>query len=442
MIGGFNPPAALAAPCDAPVVNKVACENLQPGSDDWKVQSKDEAIVGFTTDISTTPGSQVDFKIRTAAKKYHIDIYRLGYYQNKGARYMGTVYRTQPQNQPECLRDAATALIDCGNWAVSVSWTVPPTAVSGVYYAKLHDDDLAAGNDPNDPNASEKWIEHEIVFIVRDDASNSKILFQTSDSTWAAYNRYGGNSLYFGDGPGQGGQAYKVSYNRPFTGGDGPEDFVFNAEYPMLKFMERNGYDMSYTTDADSARRGNLIKNHKVFLAVGHDEYWSSEQRNNVEAARDAGVHMAFMTGNEIFWKTKWEPSTASGTSTDWRTVVCYKETKGTQNDGTNTWTGTWRDPRYSPPQDGGRPENSLLGNIFTVNGHRNDSLEVPSAFGKTRLWRNTAVANLAAGAKYTFQPGTLGYEWNTVPDNGFQPAGVMQMSQTTVGLDGAYALH
>ena len=29
------------------------------------------------------------------------------------------------QNQPNCLTDAATGLIDCGNWAVSASWAVP-----------------------------------------------------------------------------------------------------------------------------------------------------------------------------------------------------------------------------------------------------------------------------------------------------------------------------
>ena len=46
-----------------------------------------------------------------------------------------------------------------------------------------------------------------------------------------------------------------------------------------------------------------------MFLSVGHDEYWSGGQRANVEAARDAGVHLAFFSGNEIFWKTRWENS-------------------------------------------------------------------------------------------------------------------------------------
>ncbi|XVS67615.1 N,N-dimethylformamidase beta subunit family domain-containing protein [Actinosynnema sp. CA-299493] len=418
---------AAAAVCDAPVVNKVACENTKAGAADWQVNYRDPSIVGFTTDISATPGSRVDFKVKTNATSYRVDVYRLGWYGGAGARLIGSTSRSSRLTQPACLRGAdGSALIDCGNWAVSANWTVPLDAVSGIYYARLRRNDNGATN--------------EVVFVVRDDTSTSKVLFQTSDSTWVAYNRYGGNSLYFGDGPGQGGQAYKVSYNRPYTGGDGEENFIFNAEYPMLRFLERNGYDLSYTTDVDSARRGQLIRNHRVFMAVGHDEYWSEEQRANVEAARDAGVHLAFLTGNEIFWKTRWEKSIDSSRA-DWRTLACYKETKGTQSDGLADWTGTWRDPRRSPPQDGGRPENALLGNLFAVNGRRDDHLQVPAAYGRMRLWRHTDLQGMAADSTYTFKPGTLGYEWNTVPDNGFQPDGVAKMSSTTVALDGEYLL-
>ncbi|MFT7838624.1 DUF4082 domain-containing protein [Saccharothrix sp. BKS2] len=427
VVGVFRAPEAAAAPCTAPVVNRVACENDRQGTPDWQVAYRDESILGFTADISATPGGRVDFKMLTSAPSYYLDIYRLGWYGGVGAHFKQRITRATPQNQDPCRRGTdGSALIDCGNWNVSLSWNVPADAVSGLYYARAHRNDTGA--------------ENEIVFVVRDDTSTSKILFQTSDSTWVAYNRYGGNSLYFGDGPGQGGQAYKVSYNRPYTGGDGDDNFIFNAEYPMLRFLERNGYDLSYTTDVDSARRGHLIRNHRVFMAVGHDEYWSNEQRANVEAARAAGVHLAFLTGNEIFWKTRWEPS-IDDARTAWRTVASYKETKGTQNDNLPDWTGTWRDPRY-PEQDGGRPENALLGNIFTVNGRRDDSLQVPAAYGKMRLWRHTDLQNMAAGSTYTFQPGTLGYEWNTVEDNGFQPPGVAQLSRTTVDMpEGPYVL-
>ena len=67
------------------------------------------------------------------------------------------------------------------------------------------------------------------------------------------------------------------------------------------------------------------MTNHKTFLSVGHDEYWSGTQRSSVEAARDAGVNLAFFSGNEVYWKTRYETS-IDGSSTAYRTLVSYKE--------------------------------------------------------------------------------------------------------------------
>ena len=95
----------------------------------------------------------------------------------------------------------------------------------------------------------------------------------------------------------------------------------------MIRWLEANGYNVSYSTGVDTDRRGRpCLTNHKVFLSVGHDEYWSGPQRANVESARNAGVHLAFFSGNEVFWKTRWENS-IDGSATPYRTLVCYKET-------------------------------------------------------------------------------------------------------------------
>ena len=375
---------------------------------------------GFATDISVDQGETVHFKIDTAADvdDYRLDIYRMGYYNGDGARKIETVQPSAalPQTQPECDNTAATGLIDCANWNESASWNMPADAVSGIYFAKLvREDESAEGS--------------HIVFIVRDDDGGSDLLFQTMDTTWQAYNQYGGNSLYVG-GPGTNpNRAYKVSYNRPFTSrGPTPEDWVFNAEYPMVRWLERNGYDVSYFTGVDSDRRGAEILEHESFLSVGHDEYWSGGQRDNVEAARADGVNLAFFSGNEVFWKTRWEDNH--------RTLVSYKETHANQPTGakidpTPTWTGTWRDPRFSPPADGGRPENALTGTIFTVNSGTT-AIEVPAADGKMRLWRNTNIANLAPGDTATLSDNTLGYEWDEDLDNGSRPPGLVRMSTTT----------
>ena len=116
-----------------------------------------------------------------------------------------------------------------------------------------------------DPPGRRRRLASHIAFIVRDDDGGSDLLVQTSDTTWQAYNQYGGYSLYGGPP----GHAHKVSYNRPFTTRDTPtEDWLFNAEYPMVRWLERNGYDVSYFTDVDSDRNGAEILEHNVFMSV------------------------------------------------------------------------------------------------------------------------------------------------------------------------------
>jgi hypothetical protein len=338
-----------------------------------------------------------------------------------GARRVATVTpsATLPVIQPACLSDSSTGLVDCGNWADSAVWTVPADAVSGIYFARLVRPDTGGAS--------------HVFFVVRDDAGRSPLLFQTSDTTWQAYNSYGGASLYKDTRLGRA-RAYKVSYNRPVnTREESPSSWVFNAEYPMVRWLEANGFHVSYFTGVDSERRGAKILEHKVFLSVGHDEYWSAEQRARVEAARDAGVNLAFFSGNEVFWKTRWEAS-IDGATTPYRTLVCYKETHANAKiDPNPAWTGTWRDPRFSPPADGGRPENALTGTFFYVNGTRNDAIQVPAAYGNLRFWRNTSIATLAPGTTYTMPAGTLGYEWDEDHDNGFRPAGLIRLSSTTL---------
>lgn len=417
-----------------PLINPIVCENQKAGdpASQWDITgSGDASIQGFATTMSVTPGQTQSFKVSTPSSNYSIDIYRMGYYAGMGARKIATVAPSVslPQSQPSCLSNASTGLVDCGNWGLSASWTVPADAVSGIYIAKLNRNDTGGAS--------------HILFVVRESDTaphHSDVVFQTSDTTWQAYNQYGGNSLYVGS---PAGRAYKVSYNRPVTTrGTGAEDAAFNAEYPMVRWLESNGYDVSYISGVDSDRSGTTIltpTKHKVFLSVGHDEYWSGAQRANVEAARAAGLHMVFLSGNEVFWKTRWE-SSIDASATPYRTLVCYKETHANaviDPADPTVWTGTWRDPRFSPPADGGRPENSLTGQLFLVNNGDTTSITVPAAEGKMRFWRNTTVATLAAGAVATMPNGTLGYEWDGDVDNGFRPNGLIALSSTTRSVSG-----
>ncbi|XAS70624.1 DUF4082 domain-containing protein [Micrococcaceae bacterium Sec5.1] len=414
-------PAAVAAgPCD-PGMNPVVCENSKPGSppSEWDiVGAGDDSIQGFSTEISVNAGQPIRFKIDTDAPSYTIAIYRTGWYGGDGARKIANVTPSAfRQNQPPCISDLTTELYDCANWAVSATWQVPPTAVSGVYLALL--------------TRADNGDQSHITFIVRADGSHSDVVFQTSDSTWQAYNTYGGSDLYQGAAHGR---SYKVSYNRPVTtrDGTGGRDFYFSNEYPMVRFLEQNGYDVSYISGLDTDSRGSELLNHKVFLSVGHDEYWSGAQRTNVTAARDAGVNLQFLSGNEMYWRTRYEPSPVDGTAG--RTLTCYKETwANSKIDPSTGWTGTWRDPRFaSQANGGGLPENGLTGTAYMSN-FSDLPVTVSAAEGKARLWRNTSLASLPSGTSAQLAQSTIGYESDEDLDNGFRPAGLIQLS-TTVG--------
>ena len=201
----------------------------------------------------------------------------------------------------------------------------------------------------------------------------------TSDETWQAYNDWGGYSFYTGTATGSPwccsaqnpGRAVQVSYNRPFAtrydsiSPDG-QDFFFYAEFPMIQFLEKNGYDVSYVSQIDVAQPGapSMIEQHKVLMNTGHSEYWDAQDMSNITAARNAGVNLAFFTGNTAWWKTRWANSQFG--NEPYRTLITYKESlDSTESDPADppTWTGAWRDQRFSPPGDAS-PENALTGQL------------------------------------------------------------------------------
>ncbi len=334
---------AKAAACS----NPVACENQLPGTpqSQWDVSAGDgTTIQGFADPFSVNVGDSINFKIESPATAYTIDIYRMGYYGGDGARLIASI--TNPnislsQHQPACSTNTATGLVDCGNWSVSATWAVPATAVSGVYFAHIYRTDGTSD-------------ENQIPFVVTNNASHSNIVMMTNDETWQAYNDWGGYSLYTGDAtgtansPSQTGRATQVSYNRPFATRFDSIDpsgrtFFFADEYPMIRFMEENGYDVTYVSQQDVAASGgaSMLEQHKAFMTAGHSEYWDAGDRTNVTAARNAGVSLAFFAGNLLWWKTRWAAS-QYGNEAD-RTLVNYKESlDSAQTDPADppTWTG------------------------------------------------------------------------------------------------------
>ncbi|MBP1807353.1 DUF4082 domain-containing protein [Rubellimicrobium aerolatum] len=449
----------------------------------WDAPQSDQ-IEGFATEFSVDAGEAVRFKVNVNGAAaddlpYRMEIFRLGHYGGAGAREVAEILNPDGTVQPPPLWDEARALVDAGNWSVTDEWVVPADAVSGVYLARLQRLDAEG--------APVEGATNQIPFVVREDDRAADIVLQTSDTTWHAYNAWAGNNgeagpNFYGDpsgrvnhppvaDPGLGAQnrAYALSYNRPFItrGGGGAawggQNYLFGADYAAISWLEENGYDVSYISGVDTDRLGaDYLLKYDAFISVGHDEYWSGDQRANVEAARDAGVHLLFWSGNEVYWKTRWEAS-ISADGTAHRTLVCYKETWANADpnaapedyanlDPSSIWTGTWRDTRFLRARDeagtyiagGTAPdpisglypnchcaENALTGQFFVADGtgEFGGALDVPASHGALRVWRNTA----AADGEFDLAPGIIGYEWDLVPDDANRPPGLVELSETVL---------
>ena len=212
--------------------NPITIENALTGTAQTAWDAGDNApIEGFAQEFSVNKGETVHFKIDVESPTllpYTVKIYRLGWYQGKGARFIADLGNSLTgKQQPSYNSEGSTGKVDCNNWAVSTQWIVPSTAVSGVYIARL-----------DCPSLNAKSI---LLFIVRDDAANSPLLFKTSDATWQAYNNYGGNTFYGATTPVPGfTHATKVSYQR-ILHLRGDKSNFFNSEYPMIRWLEKTG---------------------------------------------------------------------------------------------------------------------------------------------------------------------------------------------------------
>jgi hypothetical protein len=148
--------------------------------------------------------------------------------------------------------------------------------------------------------------------IVRqsDDAQPSQILVQVPVNTWEAYNSWGGNSLYTVP------RAYRVSFDRPF---DAEATSPLWWEIQLVRFLEREGYDVSYQTDLDTNNDVSTLVRHRLVIVAGHDEYWTLAMRDGFDNALAEGTNLAFTGSNDAFWNIRYEDGG--------RTILTYKST-------------------------------------------------------------------------------------------------------------------
>ncbi|HZU42190.1 MAG TPA: N,N-dimethylformamidase beta subunit family domain-containing protein, partial [Terriglobales bacterium] len=275
-------------------VNRIVTENERPGTGDWNSGTFNiDRIAGFTSRVSVTTNDTLAFYVSASSAQFEIQIYRMGWYKGAGGRLVASSGALTQVQQPACTSDPESLMISCANWSAVYTVQIPADWVTGVYLAKFIDGD--AGAQP---------VYSTVPFVVRDD-TGTEPLVQIPFTTYQAYNLWGGRSLYHGSYGKDNLRSHKVSYDRPywtpvFTGG---------PDYSLVRWLEKQGYDVAYSSSIDTHERFDQIVRHKSWMTVAHDEYWSKEMRDNVEAARDAGVNLAFLAGNEIYWQVRFEAS-------------------------------------------------------------------------------------------------------------------------------------
>lgn len=387
--------------------NPVSDENDLPGAVDWALTSPatQREIEGYPSSPSVAPGQPIQIFVNTASARYSVAVYRLGWYQGKGARLV----------QPPVERDGhvqsvpppdADGLVEC-NWTDPYELTVPAQWVSGMYLARLTTKDTGK--------------QSYVPFVVRDDVRVATYLVQSSVTTFQAYNNWGGRSLYDFNSEGEV-RAARVSFLRPYAFGLNPQsaagigagEIITNLqgaaqtgpmgwEYPMVRFLEREGYDVSYATNVDVHRDAALVAKHRVFVSMGHDEYWSQQMRDHVEHARDHGsTSLAFLSGNVSYWQVRFGPSKTGAPDA---TLTCHKDEALDPLGATPDMHLTT--VRFGHPLIA-RGEEGLGGLAFQDFGINSDLVVLEP---KSWVFGNTG---LAAGAHI---PGLLGYEVEGSPE-------------------------
>jgi hypothetical protein len=359
-------------------------ENKKAGTADWHITGpvRRGEIEGYTDATSVNRGQTVRLFVSTKASTYRVEAYRIGWYGGRQGRLVWKSGVLSGVRQPEARVDPTTNMAEA-RWAPSLSVRPDRSWPPGNYLFKL---------------VADNGYSQYVPLTVRDDGSRAALLVVNAVTTWQAYNRWGGHSLYEGvDRSGTttaAARAQVVSFDRPYLNDSGAGDYLGN-ELPMISLLEKEGYDVAYWTDIDLHARGGQLADHKALITLGHDEYWSREMRDAVEAARDAGMNLAFFGANAVFRAIRLAPSDLGPD----RRQVNYRAASDDPLSGVDDSrvTVSWREPPLS------RPESTLVGAFYQCNPVKADFVVADASawvFAGSGLGKGDRIRNLV-GPEY-----------------------------------------
>lgn len=371
--------------------NPIQQENQLPGTPGWQlsnaaayVGSRFPAIEGYPMAQSATAGETLSFAVSTNSQSFTADMYRLGWYGGVGARLVTSIPNIPGHFYPIPPMDSSTGLVDA-HWPAAFTVTTDPSWVTGMYLVRL-----------TAVNGKQNYIP----FVIRS-RRPAALMFIHADNTDQAYNPWGGKSLYEFNSSNRK-RAYKVSYNRPLAVDEHPGwGNLFYWEYPMIRYLEKQGYDLEYGSSVDTYTDANIFRNRAGVLLVGHQEYWTKEARDHLEAAINQGVNLAVFAADTMSWQIRYEPSHNMQN----RIIVCYKDASLDPLTGKDNSHVTV-DPAQSPLN---RPEQSLLGSMHRGYFTRNPGYPWVVADASSWIFAGT---NLKKGDSL---PGLVGYEYDRV---------------------------
>lgn len=378
---------ALTSGSSRGAVTPIVSENSKPGDTNWQAQFAPSYVDGYASQVSVQAGDVLQFHVRaTPAARYRLNIWRLGWYGGLGGRLVTCIPSCSSDElgipQPVPAPDPTTGLLAAG-WPVTDSVVVGDDWVSGYYLARIV---LTSG-----PGRGKTMA---VPFIVRAPSTmpSASILVVAPVNTWEAYNPWGGKSLYVFNST-AGVPATEVSFDRPFAL---EAQWPFNFELPLVRFLEREGYDVSYTTDVDVDTDPTELLRHRLVIVAGHSEYWTGQMRAAFDRALWGGTNLAFMGSNDAYWQMRY---------LDHRVIVEYKSSDldPDPNDAAKTDLFRYLDPP--------KPECELIGVQHDLGDTGSHSLPYTvTAAAATDPW--FANTGLVPGATL---PDLVGYEWDSV---------------------------
>ena len=329
---------------------------------------------GYSVGESLLPGEPLQLKIDGTGSEVSLHTFRMGHYDGAGAALIAEQHGVPLRDQPRCTI-AERESVDCSAW--SVTHTFDTAGWEPGLYLTLLTDDLGR--------------QHYVATVLRSPSHAGKVAIMSATTTHAAYNDYGGYSLYRGIGEGTDKVAYRaytVSLNRPSR--DNGADKVFGYELGLIQHLESLGLELSYTTNAELHRGAAGYRGAKALVALGHDEYWTVPMRDAATTLRDQGINLVFLGANTSYYRTRWND--------DYTKVTSYK-LSNVDPIQTRESTGTFRSEPYPDPEE------RLLGSQYTCYGARN--LQTDLVVTNPGFWA-FAGTGAAKGSRY---PMLVGHE-------------------------------